>query len=485
MSTPNQSGFNFFNINQGAVPVESTYGRTSHSDDHIKHKELIKKFPDNTSAAGPGSVVRFHIANAGKMLDPKSIVWFFKLKIPGTTFKLLQGSAHSIIQSVELRLNNTDLIERVENYNVLRGNLHNFLTPTHHEPTKHSVVERLDGSSVGRYSHLRDGAVGTITDVKTNDARFYDDVNTGEGTTITKYVLTHDLHEHNHWATNDGAVESQLALRFDLVGFLNQNKFIPMDAIRSLDIEITLANADKVFASYPGPNNNVTDTSAGSDVTTAVLNSRPNNYSIEDQYLTMDMYDFSIPFRAALSEALQESGLYFEIDTYVDYAPSLKSGEAEIILRRDFSSLKGIYIVVQSQDSLFNTETDNSDISKLTRYQIFIDNRPISAQPIKVDNSTSNAEQLFETLKSLRLHGDLQYNSAAQSGSTKFGTSRLLRKYGLIGVDLEKSDLISGRTCQEIRIYMQNNYSNATAHVFFHYDKKILALPGFQFSQMA
>jgi hypothetical protein len=199
----------------------------------------------------------------------------------------------------------------------------------------------------------------------------------------------------------------------------------------------------------------------------------------------MDMYDFSIPFRAALSEALQESGLYFEIDTYVDYAPSLKSGEAEIILRRDFSSLKGIYIVVQSQDSLFNTETDNSDISKLTRYQIFIDNRPISAQPIKVDNSTSNAEQLFETLKSLRLHGDLQYNSAAQSGSTKFGTSRLLRKYGLIGVDLEKSDLISGRTCQEIRIYMENDYSNATAHVFFHYDKKILALPGFQFSQMA
>jgi hypothetical protein len=52
-------------------------------------------------------------------------------------------------------------------------------------------------------------------------------------------------------------------------------------------------------------------------------------------------------------------------------------------------------------------------------------------------------------------------------------------------VDLEKSDLISGRTCQEIRIYMENDYSNATAHVFFHYDKKILALPGFQFSQMA
>jgi hypothetical protein len=207
----------------------------------------------------------------------------------------------------------------------------------------------------------------------------------------------------------------------------------------------------------------------------------------------MDMYDFSIPYRAALNEAMMESGLFFEIDTYVDYAPSISMGSGEIILRRDFSSLKGIYLVIQRPKeytgsgnvgtaSIHPTETQHSDISKLAEYQIFIDNRPISAQPIKVGTHQESSEQLFETLKSLRLHGDLQYLPGAfiPSGSSK----RLLSKYGLIGVDLEKSTMLSGKTCQEIRIHLNNTYIQAIAHVFFHYDKKVLALPGFQFSQI-
>jgi hypothetical protein len=492
MSTPNQSGFSFFNINQGAIPVQSTYGRTQHSDDHIKHKELIKKFPDNTSPVGPGSVVRFHIANAGKMLDPKSILWFFTLKLPtqGVT-KLLQGSAHSIIQSVEIRLNNTDLIERVENYNILRGNLHNFLTPALHHETKNTIVERLDGSDVGRASNVRRTKFETLADssgyndskVTQNTSLSYDDLaylnKKDAADSDLKVKGLDDEVEDSHWALKGSESSAKLALRFDLVGFLNQNKFIPMDAIRSLDIEITLASNTKVRAPFLFDAN---DDKTSSDFTAAAQYGDP--YVISDQYLTMDMYDFSIPFRAALSEAMQESGLYFEIDTYVDYAPALSQGQTEIILRRDFSSLKGIYIVVQTTDSFLPTETDNSDISRVEEYQIFIDNRPISAQPIKVGSAVDNAEQIYETLKSLRLHGDLQYLPGCHSTTDSIGTTRALRKYGLLGVDLEKSDLISGRTCQEIRIYMKNTNENATAHVYFHYDKKILALPGFQFSQM-
>lgn len=475
MSTPNQSGFNFFNINQGAVPVEATYGRTAHTDEHVKHKELIKKFPDNTSPAQPGSVVRYHIANSGKMLDPKSIVWYFDITIPvgAGTHAMFQGSAHSLIQSIEIRLNNTDLIERVENYNILRGNLHNFLAPGTHQYVNHSIVDRLDGSCVGRYSSVREAR---------NTHLAYDDLIDGvAGNADENTALVTSAEESkvtNHWIAYGADSTAKLALRFDLLGFLNQNKFIPMDAIRSLDIEITLAAVEKVFAPY---------------FTTVGTSTYPVSYTVSNQYLTMDMYDFSIPYRAALNEAMMESGLFFEMDTYVDYAPSISQGSGEIILRRDFSSLKGIYLVIQRPKeytgsgavgaaSIHPTETQHSDISKLAEYQIFIDNRPISAQPIKVGSHEQSSEQLFETLKSLRLHGDLQYLPGAfiPSGSSK----RLLSKYGLIGVDLEKSTMLSGKTCQEIRIHLNNTYTQAIAHVFFHYDKKVLALPGFQFSQI-
>lgn len=513
MSGSQNSGFNFFSQSQGAVPVEATYGRSHHSDEHILSKDLIKVFPENTQNVQGGGVIRFHIAANGKMLDPKSMMLFFTMKATQAN-NYLCGSLHTLIQTLTVKVNNSDLIERIDNYNLIRNQFSKYLQNYTH--TQKNEIGKMNGAAYDRYGG--------------KDVVF-------------------------------PSASSQYGLRFDLSGFLSQNRYIPMDAIRSLDIEIQLASATDVFIPAPAQTYPTTElqtyyaslevkktaydaklqavTDAGDSATeiqTTALTTATNeyvaalqsfraaslnevsltqrdageqsSYTLSNVYLCADVYDFSIPYRAALNEALQTNGLFFETESYLDYNPTISSDNAEIIIRRDFSSLKSIYIALSNN----YTKRDQVVTNLLESYQVFVDNKPCSGHKI-LCSERERAESEHEIHKAFRIHGDLQhqlgnsqkevsYTSAADANGVMVSDGVISKmrsadrdSYRLIAVDLEKSSLLSGRSCQEIRINLKFKSNTGagvdaittakTAHVFLHYDLKILALPGFQFSQIS
>lgn len=513
MSGSQNSGFNFFSQSQGAVPVEATYGRSHHSDEHILSKDLIKVFPENTQNVQGGGVIRFHIAANGKMLDPKSMMLFFTMKASEAN-NYLCGSLHTLIQTLTVKVNNSDLIERIDNYNLIRNQFSKYLQNYAHTQT--NEIGKMNGAAYDRY-----GSKDTVFPIES----------------------------------------SQYGIRFDLSGFLSQNRYIPMDAIRSLDIEIQLASPHDVFIPAPAVTINPQTLQAAYTVYTAAkedydakkltrdglsasateeekntandavasaytaytvalqsfrklsvsestvqtrLEGLQSSYTLSNVYLCADVYDFSIPYRAALNEALQTNGLFFETESYLDYNPTISDDNAEIIIRRDFSSLKSIYIALSNDYS----KRDQVVTNLLESYQVFVDNKPCSGHKI-LCSDRERAESEHEIHKAFRIHGDLQHQlghsqrevSSGAYDTAKAATPGTISKlrsmdrdsYRLIAVDLEKSSLLSGRSCQEIRInlkFKKDEVTNPiriakTAHVFLHYDLKILALPGFQFSQIS
>lgn len=280
------------------------------------------------------------------------------------------------------------------------------------------------------------------------------------------------------------ARKRQVSVPLDLSGFLSQNKLISLAAIGSLDLQILLDDNNVCI-------NNIVKHMKNTD-STFNDDSRGNHrdylrYVIEDVYLTVNQFALSPNYNAALAGALQGPGLIFDHPTYEVFAPPIRDQNAQILLRRNLRNLKTIWVFFADK-ALINgagasdtspeldriNKTTNFPSFNLRNYNILIDGRPATSNVISTKYGES-AEAIHELAKSFRINGD-------NLMGTRFNTESYHRDCFGIGLDFEKTSLMSGTRMQDLQIDLEfgthssfdGNKTDLTAFVVFHYDQRVV-----------
>ena len=207
------------------VPPEATFGPKNHSDDFILSHRLKKIFPENNTPVGENSSIRFHLYGAGQHLDTRSVRLFFTANINSTlpyTSKTPSSESEkkfnnrlavapirfndwigSLFKTLEVRLNNQTLISRIDSRNIL-----------HHVVGLYTVNQTWRRSSSGQ----NEGYLNSLA---------YRNIhgNLVESTSWQKALISRR--------------PIQYCIEFDLENIFKTQKYIPMDMVRSLDIELT------------------------------------------------------------------------------------------------------------------------------------------------------------------------------------------------------------------------------------------------------
>lgn len=310
---------------------------------------------------------------------------------------------------------------------------------------------------------------------------------------VMKYSQEHGAIDHK--------VGRQFSLHFDLSGIFGRyRKLFWLPLVNSVDIEILLEQNKTVLNQW------------GVDISNAT-------YTVVEPELQVEMYTLSQDYVNALSQSMQEEGLTMAFDTYETHLNQLVSNSSHnVIINNRLSSLKGIYCWLYQPHGTSGNENKRLEktwvqqrrivdsaqtgVVKLSDYQMFIDGRPIQAHTIKTSD-IKHSEALWEVMKCFRLHGDVsvtphvsrnEYSDRGLGCSVGFGTNvpsdvykMFDEQHFLFGVDLEKSDLLSGHAVAN-QIWLQLNWSgsigeNVDLYTVLHYDKNVVIYPGLTFEE--
>jgi hypothetical protein len=388
----------FFHPNTSHVPVEASFHPPEHSDTHIQSKSLYYCYPENKQDKGPNDILRFHISTPTKLLDTRSLAFFFTFKAGANKDKDYAEYADTLIKSLKVSFNNSQTVEFIEDYH----RLHNVLKPY---------------------------------------------VMTKEPTSTHEMVLQGPA----SWFNNaSAATDRQICLKFSFSGILGINKYLPMDSIGTLDLEIRLASSEE---------------------------HEDKSFTIKQPYLTMDTYKPSLDYTNALSNIIDNQGIVLEYPTFTHFSRILHSTRDEIILHRNIRSAKAIFIIASTsadENRLQGALITNSFLlpagsdTGLTSYRLAINGQWETHQPIKL--GANDVEYYYETLKAFDLHGlDREFLHYPQCGE-------------VIAYNLEKSSLMSGTQIKELKLELNSNGSNAIAyHVYIYHDAQVLISSGRQF----
>ena len=407
----------FFHPNTSHVPVEASFHPPEHSDMHIQNKTLYYCYPENKQDKGPNDVIRFHISAPTRLLDTKSIAFFFNYAHGNSAYTTAPTTSRSglypdtIIKSLKVSFNNSQTVEFIEEYH----RLHNVLKPYTSVPPNTSVPLNSTPAPASHLDYLNGGSLW-----------FY--------------------------STN------QKCIKFEMSGILGINKYLPMDFIGTLDLEIRLASS---------------------------LEQSDDNFSISNPYLTMDTYRPSMDYKLAIGSIIQNQGIVLEYPTFTHFSRVLSSSRDEIILNRNIRSAKSIFVfVTRAQDETklqgvdFGFKDALNDLSGrlnietlypyINSYRIGINGSWETHRPIGL--ATTDVEHVYETLKAFDLHGlDREMLHTPFNGQ-------------IIGYNLEKSSLMSGTDIREIKLEFNNEMGFPRAyHVFIYHDSQVLIGSGMQF----
>jgi len=374
------------------VPPEATFGPKGHTDDFIISHRLKKIFPENTATVKENSSIRFHLYGAGQHLDMRSVRLFFTAKMDTTLpldsstekevkeHKSRLGVAPirfndwigSLFRTVEIRLNNQTLISRIDYRNVL-----------HHIIGLYTVNEDWRRSVSGQ--------------------------NEGYFNSLCYRNTSGDLVPTNAWQkTMLSRTPTQYCIEFDLENIFKTQKYIPMDLVRSIDIELTTEynhrvicrdhtnigyglqsgpatkNEDRPFIAFGHAHGLRTASgvatddagfvsvglklSSGSEIKMADFSTSSTQqladevklqntsdgwygtqigagYSIDNYYITADFYQFNDAYRATLEQSLMEKGITFNMQGFINVTESLPTATRhEIRIRRSLTSVKSLYM---------------------------------------------------------------------------------------------------------------------------------------------
>jgi len=324
------------------------------------------------------------------------------------------------------------------------------------------------------------------------------------GWKIKKYSSASGCHDHSD--------DRQYSVHFDLSGLFGRyRKLFWLPLVNSIDIEILLSQPAQVMNQWGV---DVTESTAQKDGKVI-----PPTYVVKNAEIQAEMYTLSQEYVNALSQSMQEAGLTLSFDTYETHFNSLTTnGSHNVVLNTRLSSLKSIYIFFYQaaktsavegkrlektwiqQRNMFNVNEDGT--VKLNQYQVFIDGRPVQAHRISTEDR-KHSEALFELQKSFRLHGDVsatpvvsrdEYFNRGLSPSVGNGDGApnavqkmYAEEHFIIGVDLEKSDLLSGHSVAN-QLWVELQWGGAVGdgvdmYTVLHYDKNVVVYPGLVFEE--
>lgn len=387
----------FFHPNAKNVPVEATFHPNPHSDSYITRKELYRCFPENKQDKGPGDIIRFHVSTPNRLVDTRSIAFFFDLSMSNEDVSRIAEfhfTPDTLIKSLQVSFNNSHTVEFLEEYH----RMFNVFKPY-------------------------------ISDIA---------------------ILADDTHRAAligaNW--NELGQTKQICLKFEMSGVLGINKYLPMDFLGTLDLELRLASS---------------------------VEQNGDMFTISKPYLTMDTYHPSPDYFAALSSIVQQQGLVLEYPSFSHFSRILNSTRDEIILTRNVRSAKGIFVIVTKEghnNKLRGPKIRNNHGTTnpgTGSYRISINGKFETHQPIGLTPVT-DVEHYYETLKAFDLHGldrdNLHYPYSGE----------------VIAYNLEKSSLMSGQNIQEIRLeFLNQDAQPRQYHVFIYYDQQALIAAGRQF----
>lgn len=525
----------FFPDTHSGVPPELKFVPQTHSDDVILNKQL-KFYKPYTSKSifkarddikfkitGDKSIdlrtftVTFEVAireqsqNAGPAIRDNSNGMWPHLPDDNITTTLqsypllhLHNYIGSIIKNLKIRFNDTVLFEELDDYNRLRWLL---AKPTVDAGYQNSVWGAMEGyknviSTFQDTAYIASTGVGTEIEFQPSNQSFQ----------APNYeVLARTLHYQKSIRYNT------YTIRLDLSGFLGRwPKILFLPAVGSIDIEMRLEENSKILNNY--------DASA-----------KPNKaeYVVRNVYAMAEEFDLSQAYLGSLKNVLSTTGLTCEFDSYLSYPFILKPNMSEQSIRlwRRLTSLKSIYFGIYRESSNPVTEEKKQDIlarydvNGLEKYQIFLDGRPLSARPITtraiqdqeattdIDSSSNYSEATFELMKALRYHGNVKNSPAFDQydrtggftnavynpetiGNFQLGAEYHARPFAIYGVDLEKSNLLSGTNLSNelcIQLSFRQGYPLNTEgnesytnhiYVFLHYDKRVTIHSGLRITEL-
>lgn len=384
------------------VPPEATFSPDPHTDDFIVSHRLKKIFPETgNSFKGNGSTIRFAIYGSGQHLDTRSVRLFFNAQALYSTEtseeKKKQALAPvrfhewigTLFQTIEVRLNNQTLISRIDNRNIL-----------HHMLALYTVDEDWKGSIAGQ----NEGYLNQIAYRNTLGQVV-------PSTALAKAKLS--------------TLPQQYCLELDLENIFQSHKYIPMDLIRSINIELTTAKNEIAlvrdftdlghgaietavdalsFKSWATPGvaarynqtmltNYSNITIGGLDIEDLCLPHDPDvfnkaggwyktcidaGYEITQPYITADFYQFSDAYRATLEQAIMSTKVAIQMEGYLNIVESLTEANShELRIRRNLASVKTLLICFElpavstdgvAIDKSFNPERITTSYDGTTNY---------------------------------------------------------------------------------------------------------------------
>lgn len=291
-----------------------------------------------------------------------------------------------------------------------------------------------------------------------------------------------------------GSKSMAVQVPLDMFGFLNQHKLISLNSVGSIDIDLRLEDSSVVL-------NHIKRQGGGH----ALGSDRSYlRYKLTDVYLTCDTVELSTAYNQGLMANLQGQGLNFNFSTYEVFQPTIQTRNAQLQVLRRLSNLKTAWVFFADK-SLINgsgsgVDSDDGAVAdrinkstsfpsfNLESYNILVDGRPATSTTIKTTYG-DDAEAIHELAKSFRLHGDnLTANALTSSTyhSDKF----------VIGIDFEKTSLMSGTSMERLQIDLEfgahsafsgtnaNSNANLTAFVVLEYDERVNVRQGGQITVM-
>jgi len=538
-----------------AVPPEAQYRPSPHDNGLIGNKRTIR-FPPTAGVGqefSPSDRIEFRLRTTGsKAIDPKSmrLCYMVKaIKANGTAYDLaglgntktyienktallaadktasignraqsmtaLQHDDHGscFFRTVEIGLGGSTQVERIDRYNRVRGGLARYNIDTSYKRGHglHEGYNPICPYDQSADSSANDLFVGTGRPLATASPAQV----TAQADSNGKYpaAALYTAAKNTLQMITTGI---QHSVPLDLSGMLTQNRYLPLFALGSLDIDITLEDAGLVmygnrFSADPVNNQLATQTeSLKYNPATGKLDaglthggdaymSPDSSYVISDVWLAADVVDFSRSYLDGMNSALQTGGLTFDTTNFLTLNSSMTSidgSQFNILFRKKFSSLKSIYVMfLPAHIKNCPPVADKTSMlyyPKVATYNILLDGVPVSSHVISTKPGQT-AEAYHELLKSFDLHGEnLLGTNASQA--------QYLQDAFMIGADLEKSSLMSGRDVEQILIELTLgepnpiNWVNANQHppdppavpnidviTVFHFDQRVVVQNGAKF----
>jgi len=548
----------YFGKGLNKVPSSLLFHPKTHSNDIILNKQTTQINPyTSRKTFGPNNELKFKITG-DKSLDLRTLVFNFDLTLldkDGKTgaaatfsprslasfpkFNATQDTndindvavshfhnwAGSIISRLQVRLNDTVLIEDLKFYNILRCMLARLST---NKDYANSIYGNMEGYHP-TLSTLEKGLIISSNHIgmqyskdRLGHSKFSAGISFDEQPDM-ETILQQLLHV-------EAKTNKEYTIRFDLSGLMGRfPKIIYLPIVGSIDLEITFAPAETVIN---------LDTEGYSDNKDAL------SYKVDNCHLQAEMYDLTQPYLNSLKQLVEMEGLNIELTNYLSYEFNLNASDQQTIrLWRRLSSLKSIFfgikripISIRDQRAKVN-ELEEWCHAGLDNYLVFVDGRPISAHAfstvksaeiLSVDSDTTRrSESVWELSKALnnhvntngrtpnldiftldeRMKNSILKNDIVSTGSgdpdlvAKQTSRRNLRytadQFSVYGVDLEKSELLSGTSLSnELTIQLKFNSSSSKRledqgtlydyklYVFLYYDKRIGINSGLRITEL-